>query len=91
MNPFEFEPDNLLSRASSVGLESETDDLARAIERQIQQDAFGQILGLHVSRLGDAIVLHGHCRTYYSSRIAHQAAAGLVDGSTPLIDMITID
>ena len=66
------------------------DRLPDAILRRIENATCGRISGLFVARLGEAIVLHGFCRTYHTREIAHQAALELAEGSTPLIDLLTV-
>ena len=71
-------------------LEAETDDFTQAIEREVEQAACEPFGGFTVVRLGDAIVLHGHCRTYHSSLVAHQAALDLIGDTASLIDLILV-
>jgi hypothetical protein len=78
------------SKALGRGPGVDPDDLPQAIERRIEQAVCGQISGLTVARLGDAIVLHGHSRTYHATRLAQHAALDLLEESVPLIDMIVI-
>jgi hypothetical protein len=71
--------------------EEQADDvLADAIVRRIENATWGRVNGLYVARLGEAIVLHGFCRTYHVRELAHQAALELADGSVPLIDLLTV-
>jgi hypothetical protein len=66
------------------------DELDQAIEREIEQAACGQILGLSVSRNDDSIVLRGHCRTYHASQLALQAALDVIEGSARLVNLIVV-
>lgn len=66
------------------------DGLADAIVRRIENATCGRVSGLYVARLGEAIVLHGFCRTYHARELAHQAALDLAEGTVPLIDLLTV-
>ena len=70
--------------------EVDSDGLTEAIERVVEQAACGQIGGLSVVRLGGAVVLHGHCRTYHASRLAHDAVLDLIGDSARLVDLILV-
>ena len=71
-------------------LEVDPDNLIVAIEREVDQAARGQIGGLTVVRVGDAIVLRGRSRTYHASQLARQAVLDLIGDSTRLVDLILV-
>jgi len=70
--------------------EADPDDLIVAIEREVEQAACGQVAGLSVIRVGDAIVLRGRSRTYHASQLAHQAVLDLVGDSAQVVDLILV-
>jgi hypothetical protein len=66
------------------------DSLTDDIIRRIENATCGRVSGLYVARLGEAIVLHGYCRTYHARELAHQAALDTAGGAVPLIDLLTV-
>jgi hypothetical protein len=64
--------------------------LTDTIVRRIENATSGHVSGLYVARLGDAIVVHGYCRTYHARELAHKAALDLAEGSAPVIDLLTV-
>lgn len=81
-----IDTDDALCERSDV----DADGLNEAIERVVEQATCGQIGGLNVVHLGDAIVLRGHCRTYHASRLAHEAVLDLIGDSARVVDLIIV-
>lgn len=68
----------------------ELDRLARSVERSIEQRTRGRIRDLRVECFEDRVVLEGRARTYHAKQLAQEAALGLVEAGSSLINNIVV-
>ena len=73
------EPSDLVASSAMTDAESQLNQLLLKIYNRIESRLPGRIRDLQVSASKNAIVLRGHCSTYYTKQVAQHTARGVLE------------
>ena len=66
------------------------EDIAERLERHIERSACGRVSDFHADLADGALILRGHCRTYYAKQLVLQAALDMAEGVIALTNLIEV-